>query len=64
MKNILTVIILFLSIVAFSQKNVLGKVTIEELQEKVCLMDTSAVAAVYLVLEKQLIIILKIMVLN
>ena len=46
MKNILTVIILFLSIVAFSQKNVLGKVTIEELQEKVCLMDTSAVAAV------------------
>lgn len=46
MKNLITISILFLNVVAFSQKHELGKVTIEELQEKVCPIDTSAVAAV------------------
>lgn len=45
MKNIFTSIILLLTSIAFSQKHELGKVTIEELKEKVCPSDTSAVAA-------------------
>jgi hypothetical protein len=45
MKNIIIISILFLNLVAFSQKHELGKVTIEELKEKVCPIDTSAAAA-------------------
>ncbi|MCF6133322.1 DUF3857 domain-containing protein [Flavobacterium wongokense] len=37
---------LFLSVSAFAQKKELGKVTLEELNEKVCPTDTSAAAAV------------------
>ena len=46
MKNLITISILFLNFFAFSQNHELGKVTIEELKEKACPMDTSAVAAV------------------
>ena len=46
MKNLFITAILFLSTICFSQKHELGKVTIEELNEKVCPTDTSAVAAV------------------
>lgn len=45
MKNIFTSIILLLTSIVFSQKHELGKVTIEELNEKVYPKDTSAVAA-------------------
>jgi hypothetical protein len=46
MKKIFTTVILCLFTVAFSQNRELGKVTVEELKEKVCPTDTSAVAAV------------------
>lgn len=46
MKKILTTVILGLSTIVFSQNRELGKVTVEELKEKVCPTDTSAVAAV------------------
>ena len=46
MKKIFTTVILCLSTVAFSQNRELGKVTVEELKEKVCPTDTSAVAAI------------------
>jgi hypothetical protein len=46
MRNIFITVILFLNTLVFSQKHELGKVTIEELKERVCPMDTSAVAAV------------------
>jgi hypothetical protein len=46
MKKIVFIAVLFLSTMAFSQDYELGKVTIEELKEKVCPADTSAVAAV------------------
>ncbi|MDI1318137.1 DUF3857 domain-containing protein [Flavobacterium sp.] len=46
MKNIFTILILGLSTVVFSQNHELGKVTVEELKEKVCPTDTSAAAAV------------------
>ena len=46
MKNLFITAILFLSTLGFSQKRELGKVTIEELNEKVCPTDTSAVAAI------------------
>ncbi|MGL2964985.1 transglutaminase domain-containing protein [Flavobacterium sp. XGLA_31] len=46
MKKIIVVLVVFVSCLAFSQKQELGKVSIEELKEKVCPTDTSAVAAV------------------
>ena len=46
MKKLFTAATIFLSIVSFSQNHELGKLTIEELKEKVCPLDTSAVAAV------------------
>lgn len=46
MKKIFTTVILCLSTIVFSQNRELGKVTVEELKEKVCPTDTSAVAAV------------------
>lgn len=46
MKKITFAIILLISIGTYSQKHELGEVTIEELQEKVCPTDSSAVAAV------------------
>ena len=46
MKKIILNTLLFLSTVSFSQNHELGKVTIDELKEKVCPMDTSAVAAI------------------
>lgn len=44
-KKVFSLAVLFLSLMSFSQKHELGKVTIEELSEKVCPIDTSAVAA-------------------
>lgn len=46
MRKLFTIAVLFLSTMGFSQDHELGKVTIEELKQKVCPMDTSAVAAV------------------
>lgn len=46
MKKVFILAILFLTTLSFSQNHDLGKVTIEELKEKVCPIDTSAVAAV------------------
>ncbi len=46
MKKIVISAFLLTSVLSFSQKQELGKVTIEELQEKVSPSDTSAVAAV------------------
>jgi hypothetical protein len=46
MKKIIITVVLLIGSFAFSQKNELGKVTIDELKEKVCPTDTSAVAAV------------------
>ena len=46
MKKLITILILLVNVLAFSQKRELGEVTIDELQEKVCPKDTSAVAAV------------------
>lgn len=45
MKRLFILAVLFTSTV-FGQKHELGKVTVEELQEKACSIDTSAVAAV------------------
>ena len=46
MKHLFYTLFLFSTTLCFSQKHELGKVTIEELKEKVCPIDTSAVAAV------------------
>ncbi len=46
MRKTLVFIFLVISFIGFSQKNELGKVTIEELQEKVCPLDTAASAAI------------------
>lgn len=46
MKKIISTAVLFLSLMSFSQKHELGNVTIDELKEKVCPSDSSAVAAV------------------
>lgn len=46
MKKLILPAILFISTMSFSQKQELGKVTIEELNQKVCPIDTSASAAV------------------
>ena len=46
MRKIFISTILFVNALAFSQSRDLGKVTIEELKEKVCPSDTSAAAAV------------------
>lgn len=46
MKNITTLLLVFISLAGFSQKRELGEVTIEELKEKRHPLDTSAVAAV------------------
>ncbi|QBZ97556.1 DUF3857 domain-containing protein [Flavobacterium sangjuense] len=46
MKSVLLLTVLFLSTFCYSQKHELGNVTIDELKEKVCPSDTSAVAAV------------------
>lgn len=46
MKNTILIIALLFNMMGFSQKNELGKVTIEELREMKCPQDTSAVAAV------------------
>lgn len=46
MRKVFTATILFLGMLGYSQNHDLGKVTIEELKEKVCPTDTSAVAAV------------------
>lgn len=46
MRKLFTAVVLFLSTLGFSQSRELGKVTIDELKEKVCPTDTSAVAAV------------------
>lgn len=46
MKKILLTVLFFTCLLSFSQKHELGKVTIEELKEKVCPNDTSAVAAI------------------
>jgi hypothetical protein len=46
MKKIFITAILFTSILGFSQKQELGKVTIEELKERICPTDTSAAASV------------------
>ena len=46
MKKVLTTILLILTFYSFSQNHELGKVTIDELKEKRCPIDTSAVAAV------------------
>lgn len=46
MKKKIVITLLFLSGLSFSQKNELGKVTIEELNEKRCPSDTSAPAAI------------------
>ena len=46
MKKVFILAILFLTTLSFSQNHDLGKVTIEELKEKVCPIDTSAVAVV------------------
>jgi hypothetical protein len=46
MKHLFYTLFLFSTTLCFSQNQELGKVTIEELKEKVCPSDTSAVAAV------------------
>lgn len=46
MKKLFITSLLFLSTIVFSQDHELGKVTVEELKQKVCPIDTSAVAAV------------------
>lgn len=46
MKKIFITVLLLLSTLGFSQKRELGNVTIEELKEKICPSDTSAVAAI------------------
>jgi hypothetical protein len=46
MKKLIVITLLLLSGISFSQKHELGKVTIEELNEKRCPSDTSAPAAV------------------
>jgi hypothetical protein len=46
MKKIIIITLLLLSELSFSQKYELGKVTIEELNEKICQSDSSAVAKV------------------
>ncbi|MES2411668.1 MAG: transglutaminase domain-containing protein [Bacteroidota bacterium] len=45
MKKIIIATILLINTIAFSQKNELGKVTLDELKEKVCPQDSSSVAA-------------------
>ena len=46
MKKLIITVFLFITTMGFSQKMELGKVTIDELKEKVCPSDTSAAAAV------------------
>ncbi|MEO5776820.1 MAG: DUF3857 domain-containing protein [Flavobacterium sp.] len=46
MKKVLTTILLLVTFYSFSQNHELGKVTVAELKERVCPIDTSAVAAV------------------
>jgi len=45
MKKLVTTVVLIFSLFGFSQKHELGNVTKDELKEKVCPTDTSAVAA-------------------